>query len=40
MQDFGWNPLTQTFNVKEVPKEIKNIFKKAGIKPSSLKDKD
>jgi hypothetical protein len=23
-----------------VPKEIKNIFKKAGIKPSSLKDKE
>jgi hypothetical protein len=32
MQDFGWNPVLQIFNVKEVPKEIKNVLQKAGFK--------
>ena len=31
MHDYGWNPVTQVFDVKSVPKEIKNILQKVGI---------
>jgi hypothetical protein len=36
----GWNPITQTFNLKKLPDSIKKLLKKAGVKPKSLKDKD
>jgi hypothetical protein len=40
MQDFGWNPVTQVFNVKQVPREIKNVLQKAGFRKKFLKQKE
>jgi hypothetical protein len=36
----GWNPITQTFNIKEMPNSIKNLLKKAGFKKTALKNKE
>jgi len=36
----GWDPVTQTFILNEVPTEIKQILKKAGFKKKDLKQKD
>ena len=35
----GWNPLTQTFNLKEMPEQIKTLLRKSGIKKKALKNK-
>jgi hypothetical protein len=35
----GWDPLTQTFIMSEIPKEIKTLLKKAGFKKKDLKSK-
>jgi len=40
MHDYGWNPVTQVFDVKSVPKEIKNILQKAAFKKKHLKEKE
>ena len=39
-QHNGWNPITQTFNIKEIPTEFKIILKKAGFKKKHLKKKE
>ncbi len=36
----GWNPNSQTFQLDQVPHEIKNLLKKAGFKKKHLKSKD
>ncbi|CDW79346.1 neural wiskott-aldrich syndrome protein [Stylonychia lemnae] len=36
----GWDPVTQTFILNEVPKEIKILLKKAGFKKKDLKKKE
>ena len=36
----GWDPLTQTFIMSEIPKEIKTLLKKAGFKKKDLKSKE
>ena len=33
----GWNPETQKFSIKDIPKEIKAILKAANIKKRDLK---
>ena len=35
-----WDPITQTFNIKEFPSEFKLILKKAGFKKKHLKKKE
>lgn len=35
----GWDPISQTFILNEVPKEIKMLLKKAGFKKKDLKKK-
>ena len=39
-QHNGWDPISQTFNVKEFPTEFKIILKKAGFKKKHLKKKE
>ena len=39
-QHNGWDPITQTFNIKEFPSEFKLILKKAGFKKKHLKKKE
>lgn len=39
-QHNGWNPLTQTFNIKDCPKELRDMLKKAGFKKKHLKKKE
>lgn len=39
-QHNGWNPITQTFSIKEFPTEFKIILKKAGFKKKHLKKKE
>ena len=34
----GWDPETQTFNIKELPKEIKKMFRRVGIKKTNLRN--
>ena len=36
----GWDPVTLTFNLHEIPKDIKVLLKKAGFKKKHLKSKD
>jgi len=36
----GWDPVSQTFILNEVPKEIKILLKKAGFKKKDLKKKE
>lgn len=36
----GWDPKTQTFILNEIPKEIKQLLKKAGFKKKYLKSKE
>ena len=36
----GWDPMTQTFILGEIPKEIKTLLKKAGFKKKDLKMKE
>jgi hypothetical protein len=36
-QQNGWNPVTQTFSVKDCPKEFIQLLKKAGFKKKYLK---
>ena len=36
----GWDPITQTFIMTEIPKEIKSLLKKAGFKKKDLKSKE
>lgn len=36
----GWDPVTQTFILNEVPQEIKHLLKKAGFKKKDLKKKE
>lgn len=35
----GWNPVTQTFNLKKMPEQIKTLLRKAGFKKKALKNK-
>jgi hypothetical protein len=36
----GWDPITQTFILSDIPKEIKTLLKKAGFKKKDLKSKE
>ena len=36
----GWDPVSQTFLLNDIPKEIKNLLKKAGFKKKDLKQKE
>ena len=36
----GWNPITQTFNLKQMPASIKNLLKKAGFKKKALTNRE
>lgn len=36
----GWNPSTQTFNLKEMPSQLKTMLKKGGFKKKHLKNKE
>ena len=36
----GWNPITQTFNLKSMPAAIKNLLKKAGFKKKALTNRE
>ena len=36
----GWDPVSQTFLLNEIPKEIKTLLKKAGFKKKDLKSKE
>jgi hypothetical protein len=36
----GWDPITQTFIMSDIPKEIKSLLKKAGFKKKDLKSKE
>ena len=36
----GWDPMTQTFIMSDIPKEIKTLLKKAGFKKKDLKSKE
>ena len=34
----GWDPEKQNFNVKELPKEIKKMFRRVGIQKKNLRN--
>jgi len=36
-QQTGWNPVTQTFSIKDCPKDFIKMLKKAGFKKKYLK---
>ena len=36
----GWDPMSQTFILADIPKEIKTLLKKAGFKKKDLKSKE
>ena len=41
LADTKWfNPLTETFNIDEIPKEVKNLIKEIGYKKKDLKNRE
>ena len=41
VKETAWfNPLTETFNLDQIPKEIKNLIKEIGYKKKDLKNKE